>query len=203
MKGYHLYIARHGRTNANTTGEYIGKTDIPLSIDGMDELLEKFENYEYPKVQKVYSSPLLRCIQTAEIIFPDRLIQTVDDFREMDFGAFEGLNVSQLAPLESYKNWLKGGLDNAPPNGESMRDMIARTYLGLKEVVSNMMNEGLTECGLVSHSGIIMNLLSCFGLPKQRPLEYAAEVGEGFEVIITAQMWQTSNAFEILGKFPL
>lgn len=202
MKGYRLSIIRHGKTEANDTGTYIGITDLPLSEEGEAELQEKFDISDYPKVQKVYSSPLLRCTQTAEIIFPDRQLEIVDGLREMDFGDFEGLSVDDLIDLEDYKAWLKGGMDNSPPNGESMRDMIIRSYNALQDIIKDMMKENLTHCGLVTHSGIIMNMLSCFGLPKMKPMEFATGVGEGYEIIITAQLWQTGNVFEILGKIP-
>ena len=126
MKGYHISIFRHGLTDANENGVYIGRTDLPLSDAGREALMDKFEQLEYPKVQRVYSSPLERAVQTAEIIFPDREIVIVDDLREMDFGVFEGLPADELVHLDSFKKWLKGGLDNPPPNGETLRSMMLR-----------------------------------------------------------------------------
>lgn len=202
MKGYRLSIIRHGRTAANDDGRYIGTTDLPLSERGREELLEKAETMDYPKVQKVYSSPLLRCIQTAGIIFPDRELVTHGGLSEMDFGDFEGQTVEDLIDLDCYKTWLQGGLDNAPPEGESLSAMIERSYLALRDILTDMMKEELTHAGVVTHSGIMMNMLSCFGLPKMKPLEFAGEVGEGYEIILTAQLWQTGNVFEILGKVP-
>ncbi len=116
MKGYHISIFRHGITDANENGIYIGKTDLPLSEAGREALMDKYEQLDYPKVQRVYSSPLERAVQTAEIIFPEREIVIVDDLREMDFGVFEGLPAEELVRLDSFKKWLKGGLDNTPPN---------------------------------------------------------------------------------------
>jgi alpha-ribazole phosphatase len=45
-------------------------------------------------------------------------------------------------------------------------------------------------------------MLSCFGIPKYAPDQLSCGFGEGFEVIVTAQMWQQSGAFEIIGKVP-
>lgn len=202
MKGYRLSIIRHGKTEANETARYIGTTDLPLSESGRNELIEKHEVNDYPKVQKVYSSPLMRCKETAEIIFPDRELMTVEGLREIDFGDFENQSVEDLIELDCYKEWLKGGIDNAPPDGESIRSMIERSYNALNIILADMMKEGLTHCGIVTHSGIIMNMLSCFGLPKMKPMEFACEVGEGYEIIITAKLWQTGNVFEILGRIP-
>ena len=202
MKGYHISIFRHGLTDANENGVYIGRTDLPLSDAGREALMDKFEQLEYPKVQRVYSSPLERAIQTAEIIFPDREIVIVDDLREMDFGVFEGLPADELVHLDSFKKWLKGGLDNPPPNGETLRSMMLRCYSALNLMILDMMKEGFTHAGAVTHSGILMNMLSCFGLPKKKPMEFACEPGEGYEILVTAMMWQNGNTFEILGKIP-
>ncbi len=202
MKGYHISIFRHGITDANENGIYIGKTDLPLSEAGREALMDKYEQLDYPKVQRVYSSPLERAVQTAEIIFPEREIVIVDDLREMDFGVFEGLPAEELVRLDSFKKWLKGGLDNPPPNGETLRSMMLRCYSALNLMILDMMKEGFTHAGAVTHSGILMNMLSCFGLPKKKPMEFSCEPGEGYEILVTAMMWQNSSAFEILGKVP-
>lgn len=202
MKGYRLCILRHGRTKANEEGIYIGKTDYPLSEEGKRQLKEIYESHEYPKVEKVYSSPLERAVQSAEILFPDREITEVDDLREVDFGVFEGLRAEELINLDSYKKWLKGGLDNPPPSGESLRNMMVRCYTALNGIILDMMHEDITSAGVMTHSGILMNMMSCFGLPKYKPMEFACPVGHGYEVLVTAQMWQQGYAFEILGKVP-
>ena len=202
MRAYRLSIIRHGRTDANADGRYIGITDIPLSEEGKQELREKYEDNDYPHVQKVYSSPLIRCTQTAEIMFPDRHLSAIFNLREMDFGDFEGKYVKDLVKNPIFADWLKGKKGVVPPNGESMQQMIERTYAALQEILADMMNEGLTHCAVVTHAGIMMNMLSCFGLPKMKPMDFACEVGEGYEIVITPQMWMNSQAFEIMGKVP-
>ena len=57
MKNYHISLFRHGRTDANERGQYIGTTDFPLNDRGRSELLDKTDRYVYPKVQRVYTSP--------------------------------------------------------------------------------------------------------------------------------------------------
>lgn len=202
MTGYRLSIFRHGRTEANDKGIYIGKTDYSLSETGRQELIEKTDEFIYPKVQRVYSSPLKRCIETSEILFPEREMITVNDLRELDFGDFEGKSVDELINREDYKKWLKGGVENTPPNGESIQDMTLRIFTALNQIILNMMSEDFTHCAVITHSGIITNMLTCFGIPKYNAKDLACDAGEGFEILITAQMWQRSQAFELLGKVP-
>lgn len=202
MKGYRLQLIRHGITQGNIDGKYIGVTDLPLCKQGADELYEKIEKYDYPAVQKVYTSPLKRCKQTANILYPNRYTAELGPLAEMNFGIFEGKKAEELMDDPNYKKFIKGGLDNPAPNGESARDVVNRSFEALNIIISDMMYEGLTNCAVITHGGIIMNMLSCFGLPKMEPNEYACDFGEGFEILISASMWQRSNAFEILGRFP-
>ena len=51
MKGYRIAFIRHGMTQANLDGRYIGTTDLPLCREGADQLYEKIEKYDYPSVQ--------------------------------------------------------------------------------------------------------------------------------------------------------
>ena len=202
MKGYRIVFFRHGMTQANTDGRYIGKTDLPLSSEGAQQLYDLLEKNEYPPVQKVYTSPLKRCIQTVNILQPNRLVAELPQLREMDFGEFENKTADELMETEAYKEFIKGGLDNPPPGGESVRDVMNRCDEALNIIISDMMYEGLTYVGVCTHSGIIMNMMAGFGVPKARPIDYVCGFGEGFEVLVTASMWQRSEAFEIVGSYP-
>ncbi len=202
MKGYRITFIRHGMTEANADGRYIGITDLPLSSQGAQALYDKLEKYEYPPAQKVYTSPLKRCKQTVSILQPNRLTVELPELVEMDFGEFENKKISDLMDTDEYKAFIKGGLDNPPPGGESLRSVINRCYKALQIIISDMMYEGLTNVAVVTHGGIIMNMLSCFGLPKRSPMDYSCDFGEGFEVIVTASMWQRSEAFEVLCTYP-
>lgn len=202
MKGYRISVIRHGQTEANEKGVYIGNTNLPLSQKGAGELCAKMDEFNYPAVHRVYSSPLKRCTETADILFPCTEISIADDLRELDMGEFENKSVDELINRRDYKEWLRGGRDSRPPQGESLDEMTARTYTALHNIIMDMMNDGLTHCAIITHAGIISNMLSCFGLPKYDPKYLNADFGEGFDIIVTAQMWLNSQAFEILGYCP-
>lgn len=189
-------------TEANEKGIYIGKTDLPLSAKGASELAAKMDEFDYPSVSRVYTSPLLRCRETADILFPETEIVPVEGMRELDFGDFENKSVDELINREDYKAWLKGGVDNRPPNGESLQEMTARVYSSIHQIIIDMMESGLTRAALITHAGIISNLLSCFGLPKYDAKYLTSACGEGFDILVTSQMWLNSQAFEIIGYCP-
>ena len=202
MKGYRISVLRHGMTEANEKGVYIGSTDLPLSDKGAAELAARADEHDYPRVHRVYSSPLRRCTETAEILFPDTELCTVDDLRELNFGEFENKSIDELAKRKDYNDWLRGGKDARPPKGESLEEMTARTYKAVHSVITDMMENGLTHCAIITHGGIISNMLSCFGLPKYDAKTLSCDFGMGFDIIVTAQMWLNSQAFEILGYCP-
>ncbi len=202
MKGYHLSLIRHGRTEANDKGIYIGRTDYPLCEKGIAELYNKMDKYVYPRVAKVYTSPLMRCTETAEILFPDTSIVCVDDLIEMNFGKFDGKSAEELVELPEFKEWLHGGAECAPPEGESMADVQLRIFKSLALIIEDMMTNDLRHCAVVTHGGIITSMVAGFGLPKIDPAELRPEFGEGYDIHITASLWQRSGAFEVLGMTP-
>ena len=57
----------------------------------------------YPKVDRVYVSPMKRCIATASFIYPEGYARVLPELREMNFGEFEGKRVDELIGREDYK----------------------------------------------------------------------------------------------------
>lgn len=200
MKNYYIYLIRHGITQGNLDGKYIGQTDLPLCAEGADTIRSLTDMEVYPSVQKVYSSPLTRCLETADIIYPDRQLMIVDELSEMDFGDFENKKQSDIAQLPEYVQWIKGGVDACPPNGEKFGDFTLRCISGLDVVFSDMMAKDVTRAAVVTHGGVITNLLAGYGLPKGKPADFMCGPGEGFEIILSTFLWQKGPTFEISGR---
>ena len=98
-----FYLIRHSITKGNLEKRYIGaKTDEPLCKAGYELLKEK----HYPKVEKVIASPMKRCIETAQLLFPDTQIQIEESLRECDFGEFENKNYQELSQSKAYQAWI-------------------------------------------------------------------------------------------------
>ena len=202
MITYKIHLIRHGRTAESSEGLYLGRTDLPLSAAGKQQLLEKSSQFTYPPAQMVYTSPLQRCVQTAEILYPDRLTLPLEAFNECDFGAFTGKSFAQLKNLPDYQKWVEGGFDAAPPDGESGMGLLSRVLGGLQEVFSRMMAERLTDVAVVTHGGVIMSLLAACGFPKREMRQWVTDFGGGFTILLTPQMWMRDRAFEIYAEIP-
>ena len=179
MKGYRISVIRHGRTAANDKGIYIGRTDFPLSDKGAAELAGKMDEFRYPNVARVYSSPLRRCTETAEILFPDVQIQTVDNLIEWISAHLREKSADELVHKPEFKEWLKGGMDCRPPQGESVKEVQLRIFRSLREIIQDMMQEDLLHCAVITHGGMIANMLAGFGLPKISPAGVTVPAGRG------------------------
>ena len=99
-----IILVRHGKTAGNLEGRYIGsRTDEPLCEEGIHALEEKVREGTYPPVDLVYASPMIRCRQTAKILWPEftdsSQIQYVQNLQECDFGAFENKNYQELSGI--------------------------------------------------------------------------------------------------------
>lgn len=160
-----LTLIRHGKTPGNEEHRYIGRTDEKLSDVGRAELEEKKKAGYYPKADMLAVSPMKRCRQTAEILYPQKEQICVAAFREMDFGEFEGKNYVELQHDERYQAWIDSGGALAFPGGESRAFFIARCRDGLFSLLEEL---GKTEkrpghIAAVVHGGTIMALLSSCG----------------------------------------
>ena len=94
-----IIFIRHGQTKGNEEKRYIGRTDESLSQKGIEEI----KNRLYPGVDTVLVSPMKRCVETAKIIYPDSKYIICNDFRECDFGIFEGKNYDELKNDSDYQ----------------------------------------------------------------------------------------------------
>ena len=128
MKTFKLHLIRHGITAGNLQGLYIGSgTDLPLCDEGRAQLADLKERFEYPQVDTVFSSPLLRAVETANILFPNAAHQfTVHDLREAGFGEFEGKPVKELVHDEDFKKWITPGSGYVPDGAEPTEQFHAR-----------------------------------------------------------------------------
>ena len=199
MRTLKIHLIRHGMTDANLLGQYIGcKTDMPLSPEGVAELKLLKENNEYPKVERVYSSPLMRCKQTAGVLYPEKAddLRIIDNLKEYDFGIFEGKTASQLETTSAFLDWTSGKI-TAPPEGESNEDFIKRVCVGLNEIVCDMLQSGITHSAVMMHGGAIMMLLSACAVPRKRTVEWTSENGRGYSLLITPSLYHSSGIVEV------
>ena len=197
MKTYKIHLLRHGLTEGNLTGVYVGnRTDLPLCPEGKRELERLREEFDYPDIGKLYTSPMLRARQSAEILYPGFDAMPIDELTEYDFGDFEGKTAAELENDEEFIKWTSGKSD-MPPGGESSPDFVKRIALGFNEVVLDMMKEGITSSAVIMHGGAIMMLLAACAVPRKHSVEWTSEPGRGYSVMVTPSLYHSSGVIEV------
>ena len=95
-----LYIMRHGKTDWNALHKLQGRTDIPLNEEGRLMASKAHEEYKSLNIDVCYCSPLIRAVETAQIVLKNRGIPIITDERsvEMSFGDYEGIENSFKIP---------------------------------------------------------------------------------------------------------
>ena len=111
-----MYIIRHGQTEMNQLRRLQGRSDHPLNEAGIAQAGQAARSLQKVTFEYVFTSPLKRAVQTAEIIAPGVSPVTDDRLIEMDYGMYEGADLNHLPPeiragafLEDIKN-LKGNI---------------------------------------------------------------------------------------------
>lgn len=164
-----LILIRHGITQGNKERRFIGVTDVPLAPEGED--LARRVAPALPAVEHIYRSPLLRCRQTAALLWPGTAETVIEELREMDFGPFEGKNHEELKDDPLYQQWLTTSDLSKLPVGESIPDCTRRLSDAIRQVVAHARAHGYERVGLCTHGGSLMNLMSSLGVPA-RPHYY-------------------------------
>lgn len=186
MKGRYfrleLYLIRHWKTKGNLEKRYIGTTDEPILYGSERDLWEKRLHRILPDVSCVAVSPMKRCRESAELLFPGKKQEVCDAFRECDFGQFENRNYEELKNRPEYQRWIDSGGMEAFPGGESRERFAGRCVEGFVQKVTELQERKIERAAFVVHGGTIMAILEWLD-HKQRPFyHWQAENGAAFYV---------------------
>lgn len=180
-----LIFIRHLKTKGNRLRQYIGVTDEPLE---QPVLLR-----EYPDADTVVASPLKRCRQTAELIYPGKGQMICPGLRECDFGEFEKKTYEELKDHPAYQKWLDSGGAMAFPGGEGREVFVKRSAAAFEEAVGKLMGNGCSRAAFVVHGGTIMAVLSEFDRDKRDFYQWQVANGEGFLAKLDETDWKSGK----------
>ena len=135
-----LILVRHGETVHNVAGIAQGWQDSELSERGAGQVQALARRLKAHGVDTLYSSPLQRALATAEAIRAETglEIQTLDELREMNYGAWEGRSFLDVRREyeETYRRWIVDG--SCPcPEGESHNDLLRRMASAFEHIRGN------------------------------------------------------------------
>ncbi len=156
-------LVRHGQTQGNLERRYMGRrSNEPLSPEGVAALINlRQEYFEVRRPARVFASPAMRCVESANVLVPEYEIKTVEGLQEIDFGDFEGMRAQELEELPEYRAWIDSNGKMPFPNGESREDFVKRVSDAFKSTLATFEETDLSSLFVV-HGGTIMAIMSAF-----------------------------------------
>lgn len=163
-----IYLVRHGESEANIQKRYSGITDVRLSQNGCYQARVAGQNLCSEKISYVFSSPLKRARDTAQIIcneisFTHEII-IEPNLIEVNFGIFENMTWEEmrLNYREETDNWILKKHKYKFPEGEDYGDIIKRISKFMDNVPDNSL--------IVTHFGVIQSILLYLGIADDETL---------------------------------
>lgn len=167
-----IIFIRHGKTLGNEQHKYIGVTDEGLTQNGINEIKAKI----YPDAQRIITSPLKRCIETAKLIYNEPF-EIYNDLREYDFGEFENKGYEELRYNKKYTEWLSLNGTAPFPVGEGQEAFSKRCCSCFREIIKKNNSETIA---FVVHGGVIMAILEKYALPEKSFYQWHRANGCGY-----------------------
>lgn len=161
-----IYLIRHGQTEKNKANVLQGRSDFPLNEAGEQQAQEAASLLAAGGIHfdRVYTSPLIRAVQTAEIIAPDSPRSVEERLIEMDYGPYEGMDLTH--PLPEVMTFFRDFVHNPAPEGmEPLSEVTARLGEFLEEIREEAASSDL--------------LLSTHAIAMKGALEYTTPDSQG------------------------
>jgi len=161
-----LILVRHGQTDWNVNGRYMGWTDEALNEEGLRQAERLAQRIDQWPISAVFSSPLRRAVKTAEIAAGPHSIavQTIEELGEMRIGAWEGMYAGDIAAKypELWKTWRTNPGDFRMPGGESLGEVRRRAIGAFDRIMDK--SEGKMVLA-VTHDVVVRLLVAhCLGV---------------------------------------
>ncbi len=153
-----LILLRHGETGF--PGKYIGSTDVALVKSGREQIKRLKPLFARTKIDLLLASPMLRCRQSCEILFPDYSVSFAEELREIDFGRWEGLSFTEIKHSHPghISQWADWSVDFCFPGGEKISSFIERIAVIGRKIEKAQE----TNIFVVAHGGVIRALICWF-----------------------------------------
>ena len=154
-----IYLVRHGENPANINKQFSHrKVDFPLTGKGMLQARQTADYFRDLQVDEIYSSPLVRAVQTADAIAGVKglPVTTMEAFREVDAGDMEDMPPTDdnwRAYMEVVRAWYDGKPETAFPGGENFLEAARRVLDGLHSLVDGSTGKSIL---VVGHGGIFI-----------------------------------------------
>ena len=160
-----LHLLRHGQHDLGG-GVLAGRMPgVGLTERGRAEIAAASERLAGENIAAIYSSPLQRTRESAEIV-SERLglpIEFRDDLMELDFGEWTGATFDSIRADPRWRSWSQHRSLSRIPGGETMRVVQFRAVEAILEIGERHRD---AACVIVSHGDVIRSaLVFALGMP--------------------------------------
>jgi len=147
-----LLLTRHGKAAA---GDVVlgGQLDLPLTDEGRAEARALAGRLNGVRVDRIIASPMLRALETAQVIATGRPVDVDERLRELDYGRWEGLTGDEieLRDPELRARWDADPAGTHAPGGECGNDVAARAHSFIADLLAAECSPG--GAGATGQSG--------------------------------------------------
>lgn len=172
-----LVLVRHGEPTEESRGRCYGRLDVGLSARGLEQAKRTAAWLAEAPLAAIYASPRARAVESARPIAAARRLEVEvrEAFREIDFGALEGLTYDEAAARhpEFYQAWMTRPTTVTFPGGESYTLLRRRV---LDEATALRARHAGCAFAIVAHGGVVRALLAdALGLPDEHIFRLAQD----------------------------
>ena len=154
-----FYLVRHGETDANVARRFAGWSDDRLNERGLEQCAELGARLAGEKIEAVYTSPVRRAVETAEILaaVPRARVRTVHDLHEIDVGPWKGLTEEEVVadwPAE-YAAWRETPHDFELKGRETLSDVQERALEAVDQMAHAQLSASDAPAVVISHLAVL------------------------------------------------
>jgi len=153
-----IVLVRHGESVGNSAQRLIGSGDPALAPEGIEQMRRARAQLVGQVIDVVVASPARRAWQSAEILTGGVPARLEADFREIDFGRWEGRTLSELEASDpvAFRQWRDGVPEFEYPGGEPRAHFRTRVARGLDRLLGAPARGAL----VVAHKGVVRAIVA-------------------------------------------
>ncbi|OJI09186.1 MAG: 2,3-bisphosphoglycerate-dependent phosphoglycerate mutase [Candidatus Vogelbacteria bacterium CG10_big_fil_rev_8_21_14_0_10_49_38] len=179
-----LILMRHLQSEWNQANRFTGWHDVALSPEGEASAPAVAQKIAGETIDQVYTSPLIRNRETTRLVLENlklaHLPVVVDPaFNERRYGELEGLNKDEVKArygAEQVRRWRRGWAE-APPGGESLKEVTARVLPVYQNLVETDLRAGKNVLIVASHNSLRALAKEIEQIPDEEIAEYEIQSG--------------------------
>lgn len=156
-----LLLIRHGETDWNRSGRVMGDQSIPLNQAGERQAKACAEVLSRTPITGIFTSPVLRAVQTAEILRQghETPLQHIPELREIGVGDWINRYWRDFAEDPAKRDWYTQPDVARPSGGETLREVQRRAVAAVEQVIKHPQDRPYV---FVSHGDVIRAILAHF-----------------------------------------